>query len=95
MAAESLAVVVFLFTLIVALVSWIIQIYVSRRLKKAGMDTGPNVGKSSWIQPLILGWQNAEELGILFLMTLWSVLLALTIIGGGATVILFINTAQP
>jgi len=95
MSTESLALVVFLFTLIFALISWVIQIFVSRRLKKLDLQPGAAVGKRSWLRPFILGWQTLDETGMEFIMTLWSVILGLTILGMGLTVYLFISLNPP
>jgi hypothetical protein len=85
----ALAMVFFFLTLILGIISWGIQIAVARRLKKSGLDTGPQIGKRSWIKPFRLGWDNAEELGIQDLMIIWSFLLGLTIIGVIGTGVLF------
>ena len=86
---EALALVLFILTVVVALIGWGIQIAVARRLKKSGFDLGPQIGKRSWMKPFSLGWKNAEELGIQELMIVWSFLLGLTIVGAVATALLF------
>jgi hypothetical protein len=86
-----LAVVVFILTLVLALISWGIQFSIARRLKKSGHETGPQIGKSSWIKPFVLGWKNAEVLGIQELMIVWSFIVGLTIIGVIGTVVLFVS----
>jgi hypothetical protein len=89
---EALAMVVFFLTLIMALISWGIQFSVARRLKKSGLEAGPQIGKRSWMKPFVLGWKNAEELGIQDLMIVWSFILGITIIGAIGTALLFVMT---
>ncbi|MGD8633597.1 MAG: hypothetical protein PVF85_08525 [Anaerolineales bacterium] len=92
---ETLALLIFLITLIFALIGWVFQIIVARRLKKSGIDSGVQVGKRSWITPFILGWKNSEALGIDVLMTVWSVILGITILGVILTVYFFVSIYQP
>ena len=92
MDTEVLALVVFILTLVLGLIGWGIQISVARRLKKSGIEAGPQIGKRSWIKPFTLGWKNAEELAIQEIMIVWSFILGLTIIGAIATALLFAMT---
>jgi hypothetical protein len=92
MDTEALAMVVFLLSLILALVGWVLQIIVARKLKAHGIDLGAQIGKRSWIKPFKVGWEQAETLGIQELMTIWSVILGLTILGAIATALLFATT---
>ena len=89
---EALAMVVFFLTLVLALISWGIQFFVARKLKKSGLEVGPQIGKRSWMKPFVSGWKNAEELGIQELMIVWSFVLGITIIGVIGTALLFAMT---
>jgi hypothetical protein len=93
--SEVLALVVFLLTLVLALVSWGFQIVVARKLKKVGIDPGAQVGRRSWIAPFVVGWKQADDLDIQELMIVWSVILGLTILGVIGTALLFATTVQP
>ncbi len=88
---EALAMVVFFLTMILALISWVIQLFIARKLKKSGLETGPQIGKRSWMKPFVLGWKNAEELRIQELMIVWSFILGITIIGVIGTALLFVS----
>lgn len=89
---DALAMVVFFLTLVLALIGWGIQFFVARKLKKSGLEAGPQIGKRSWMKPFVLGWKNAEELGIQELMIVWSFVLGITIIGVIGTALLFAMT---
>ena len=88
---DTLALLVFLLTMIFGLASWIFQFRVSRKLTKTGQDPGVPIGKNSWITPLVLGWKYAEALGMQTLMSIWSIFLALTVLGVFFTVYLFVS----
>jgi hypothetical protein len=95
MLRETLALLIFVVTLVFGLIGWVFQIIVARRLKQSGQDPGVQVGKRSWITPFILGWKNSESLGIDLLMTIWSVILGITILGVILTVYFFVSIYQP
>jgi hypothetical protein len=78
---------VFCLTVVLGLISLGFQIYVSRRLSRDGTRVGIPVGKRSWITPFVLGWQNAKQLEITYVMYFWSFILVLTFIGMGLTVV--------
>lgn len=77
MYTEVLALVAFFLTLtlILALVSWGFQIPIARKLKKAGVNLGAQIGKRSWITPFVMGWKRADELDIRARMIIWSAIL--------------------
>jgi len=76
-------------TLVLGLLSLGFQIYISRRLRKAGQEVGIALGKRSWIQPFVLGWKHADQLGIFYAMAIWSLILAFAFIGALAVVYLY------
>ncbi len=86
---EAMALVVFVLTLVLALISWGLQLFVGRKLKKAGVQAGPQIGKRSWMKPFRLGWESADRLEIRDIMIVWSFILGLTVLGVIVTALLF------
>ena len=82
---------VFCVTVFLGVMSLGFQIYVSRRLRKEGKKIGQPVGKRSWIEPFVLGWQNAKAWEIVDVMVFWSFILVLLVIGMIATVLVFVS----
>ena len=76
----------FCITFVLALISLICQIYVSRQLSKAGAKVNIPIGKRSWITPFVQGWQNSKQLEIVDVMVFWSIILGMTFIGMIVTV---------
>lgn len=72
---------IFCLTIVLGIISFVCQIYVSRQLAKAGVTISVPLGKRSWITPFIQGWQNSKQLGIGDVMIFWSIILGLTFVG--------------
>jgi len=78
---QDLALLLVCITAIFSLISLVLQIYVNRQLKKAGLRTRVPVGRMSFFVPLVLGWRHVEELEIMEVMIFWSIILVITVIG--------------
>jgi hypothetical protein len=78
--------VIFCLTIVLGLMSFGCQIYVSRQLSKAGAKVSIPLGKRSWITPFVQGWQNSKQLAIGDVMIFWSIILGLTFLGMIVTV---------
>lgn len=76
-------------TAVIALLSLVLQIYVSRQLRAEGHRVGLPIGKRSFITPFVLGWQNAKALDLTLVMVVWSVILAVSCICVFATAFAF------
>lgn len=76
----------FCMTSVLALISLVCQIYVSRQLSKAGAKVNIPIGKRSWITPFVQGWQSSKQLEIVDVMVFWSIILGMTFIGMIVTV---------
>jgi hypothetical protein len=77
-------------TLVLGILSLVFQIYVSRRLRNEGQNIGIPIGKSSWIRPFVLGWKYADQMGLLYVMAIWSLIIGFALIGVFATAYLVI-----
>ena len=51
-------------SLVLGIISFACQIYVSRQLSKTGVKVGLPIGRRSWITPFVMGWQYAKKLDI-------------------------------
>jgi hypothetical protein len=87
-----IAVAAFVMMVFLGIIMLGLQFYVTGKLKKAGIDTGFTLSRHAWARIFSLGWQNAKQLGIEDIMTVWGVLLTFSLICGGIVAIYFFTS---
>lgn len=92
---QQIFVLSFCVSLIFAIMSWGIQIYVARKLNQKGVHTGRFYTTGGAILTLVRGWEYADELQIREVMIAWTLVFALTVAAGIVVLVTISSIPRP